>query len=357
MKILLYGESHIIGSGAYFYAKAIEKSGYELLRYDDHTCLYKYKNNFFYKAIRKLNKRLVLSYDQKKHFSDFFTFASLHKPDIIIILKGLFLNNENIKHLKRVSKFVIVINHDDYFSLNNNNFNSIQLDALSAYDHVFVTRLVNLDEIKRYNKNVDLLLFSYDSDVHTIHKLESNDFEKYMTDVLFIGTYEKSRAKYLENLISNTNFTLSIYGQQWQKLDKNSILRKCIKSYNGIWMEEMAKAIQVASITLGFLRKENRDEYTQRTFEIPACGGLLLGENTNFQKSILIENTEAFYFDINISNDLEHKINFILNNPEIARNVRIAGNSKIKKGEYNYTDKIKQIIDIYTKRITIINNN
>ena len=226
------------------------------------------------------------------------------------------------------------------------------LEALPAYDFVFVTRLVNINEVKRYNRNVDLLLFSYDSEIHTKHELNSEEIAKYKTDILFIGTFEKNRAKLLENLVKDSKFTLSIYGEQWEKLSKNSILRKYIKSYKGIWMTEMAKAIQVSTITLGFLRKENRDEYTQRTFEIPACGGLLLGEETDFQKSILSENEEAFYFDINNIDDLKNKINFILNNPIISQSVRKNGHKKVVSGNFTYECRIRQIVDTYSKYIS-----
>lgn len=352
MKILLYGETHIIGSGAFFYAKAIKKLGHELFVYDDYNHLLKYKNNILFKIFRRLNKGDILSLDQKKHFFELLKVVKVNRPDIVIILKGLFLSNSNIVRLKKYSKFLVVVNHDDYFSFNRNNYSLRQLEALPVYDFIFVTRVVNINEVKRYNKNVDLLLFSYDSDIHSKHELSFEEIAKYKTDILFVGTFEKNRSELLEKLVKDSNFNLSIYGEQWHKLSKNSILRNYIKSYSGIWMIDMAKAIQVSTITLGFLRKENRDEYTQRTFEIPACGGLFLGEETDFQKSILTENEEAFYFDINNIDDLKNKINFILNNPIISQSVRINGHKKVVSGNFTYECRIRQIVDTYTKFIS-----
>jgi spore maturation protein CgeB len=92
----------------------------------------------------------------------------------------------------------------------------------------------------------------------------------------------------------------------------------------------------------------NASSSTQRTFEIPACGGLLLGEKTDFQKSILSENKEAFYFDINNIDDLKNKINFILNNPTISQAVRINGYKKIFQGNFTYECRIRQILDTCT---------
>ena len=55
----------------------------------------------------------------------------------------------------------------------------------------------------------------------------------------------------------------------------------------------MARALGGSKLSLGFLRKKNRDLYTVRTFEIPACNGVLLAERTRAHEAIYKGGVEA----------------------------------------------------------------
>ena len=51
-----------------------------------------------------------------------------------------------------------------------------------------------------------------------------------------------------------------------------------------------------AKIVGNLVRRANRDQHGPRTFEIPACGGFMLTERTDDQRSFLAEDKEAAYF-------------------------------------------------------------
>ena len=58
---------------------------------------------------------------------------------------------------------------------------------------------------------------------------------------------------------------------------------------------EYAKALSGAKMCLAFLSKLNRDTYTRRCFEIPACGRVLLCERTADMQGLLREGDEAVW--------------------------------------------------------------
>jgi hypothetical protein len=349
MRIILYGEAQIEGTGAWCYAKNIKEYGHELLLYRNDAELQMYNNSVLWKIARRLNKREVLPKHQKKHFEGLLELAKAQKPDIVIILKGIHIGKDDVKELKMYSSFVVNINHDDFFSHNKNNRSSRQFEAIPEYDYIFTTREVNVEELKPYNKRTEFFMFAYDPDIHFKPLLTHEEQKKYAADVLFIGTYEKPRAAMLEKLTVICDFNLAIYGNDWHKLDKSSVLHKYVRSYTGIWMKEMAKAIAGANITLGFLRKENRDEYTQRTFEVPASGGLFLAERSRFHKSVYEEDKEVVFFDADNMQELKKKIEFLLNNKSIADEIRLAGYNKVINGQFSYQDRITQLVERYNE--------
>ncbi len=345
MKIILYGEAQIKGTGAWCYAEAIKEKGHELFLYRNDTFLETYSSSFFWKLVRRINRRSVLGIHQKRHFKGLLHLAQINLPEIIIILKGIHLGKEDIQGLKKYSSFVININHDDFFSHNKNNRSKRQFEAIPDYDYIFTTRTVNVNEVKLFNRRTDFFKFAYYPEIHSIPLLSNEEKQKYSADVLFVGTYERHRAAMLEKLMMQQDFDLAIYGNDWHKLKRKSILHKYIRSYKGLWMENMAKAIACAKITLGFLRKENRDEYTQRSFEVPACGGLLLAERSNFHKFLFKEEKEAVFFDADNINELKNKISFLLENENQANQIRKAGHTKVVTGDFSYYDRINQLME------------
>ncbi len=349
MKIILYGDTDIEGTGAWCYAEAIKSQGHELFVYKNDCFLEMYSRSLFWKILRKLNHRSVLKIHRQEHFTGLLTMAETTLPDMIIILKGIHIGKEDIRTLKNFARFVVNINHDDFFSHNKNIISRRQFAALPYYDHIFTTRQVNVGEIKPYNSHVEFFMFAYYPGIHTVPLMTEGEKTKYSTDVLFIGTYEKHRAKMLEKLMASCRFNLAIYGIGWHRLATSSIIRKYVKSHSGIWMHEMAKAIAAAKITVGFLRKENRDEYTQRSLEIPACGGLLLAERSGFHQHLFNEDKEAVFFDADNVDELKEKIGYLLANQNTANQIRASGHKKITNGNFTYADRIHQLIERYNE--------
>ena len=347
MQILLYGETKIIGSGAWCYAKSFISAGYDLIEFSNDAFLMRYYSNIFWKIFRYVNRKRFLERHRTFHVNELLELVQKKKPDIIIVLKGLYLSKEDIEKMKKHSAFVVNINHDDFFSLNTNNRSNLQFKAIGAYDYIFVTREVNVAEIYPLNKNVEFFPFSYHPEIHFRHELSADDKKKYDVDILFIGTYEKQRATLLELVAQKTNYSMAIYGGSWHLLPKNSILHKYIKSYKGLMTHEMAKAIQCAKISLGFLRKANRDTYTQRTFEIPSSGGVLLAERTNFHQTFFEEGVEAAFFDPDNHDELLQKIDFLMKNVIVREQIRESGFRKVINSSYTYNDRIAQIIRAY----------
>jgi spore maturation protein CgeB len=343
-RFLIYGEKPLKGTGIWCYLQAFEELGIV----HEHFCcemgLSKYQNSYFFRIIRKLNGGRLLEVDRLFHLSLLEKCISKYNPEVLIIFKGLFIDHISLLRIKKRVPIVVLVNHDDFFSLNKNNVSICQKSAIPYYDHIFVTRLINLEEIKKYNINVSFFPFSYLPSFHKIYDLTEEDLVKYRSDVLFVGTYEYDRAKLLEFLVNQYDLNLVVYGSGWQKLSRNSVLRSYVAGV-GLWGEEMAKAIQLSKICIGFLRKENRDQYTQRTFEILACGGFLLAEKTDFHLELFENNQICSLFDPENPYDFLKQVQRLLDDDQLRENMRRNGIDWIRKSDFTYESRVVQLLE------------
>ena len=116
------------------------------------------------------------------------------------------------------------------------------------------------------------------------------------------------------------------------------------ESYQGgeIYGDDYACALTGARIGVGFLRKVCADQHTTRTFEIPACGSLLLADRTNEHQTFFEEGEEAEFF----SSEAEFldKMLFYGSNEQCRLKLASAGISRCQKSGYAYIHRLDEVM-------------
>lgn len=360
MRIVIYGECEQYGSGAWCYYDTLMKMGHDVSYFSRYNGLEIYDSNIMLKVIRKVKNGGALEFHRLNHINLFKKFIEKQDPDIVIILKGLLIDKKTITELKKRS-WVVMINHDDFFSRYKSSRSNIQFNAIPSYDYIFPTKQVNVGEIKAYNRNIEFFPFAYHTEIHKPPEYNNSDKNEWASDVVFIGSWYKERMKQLEFLVSNLKWpvNLKIYGSHWNKISDQSVLKPYIQN-RFLGPAEMSKAIFYAKICLGFLCKENRDDYTQRTFEIPATLGLLLAERTTRHSSFYQEGKEAEFFDADNYNELVSKVSLLLNDDLKINTIKEAGYHKLQISKHSYKDRLDRLISLYNQHqrnnVTISNN-
>ena len=344
MKVLLYGEPLSPGCGSWSYATTLQKLGHTVEHCDSWEGLEKYAESFLHRVYKRLSGGIA-ERDRRRHVARLLEHAERYRPDLVIVLKGLHIAKADIEQMQRGGAFVVIINHDDFFSLNPSNVTRVQRAALPAWDYVFVCREANVGEVREFNPNVEFLWFGYNPEVHYPVPVDptSEEDRVWRSDVAFVGTWEKERADLIEYLAERVDADFAIWGSQWEKLPSNSVLRKHLRG-NEVYMDDQCRALGGAKISLGFLRKMNRDLFTTRTFEIPACGGLLLGERTTLHEAIFREGVEAEYFDVNDPDEMVAKVKALLADDERRKRIRDAGMLALEQGKHRYQDRVEQVL-------------
>jgi spore maturation protein CgeB len=113
---------------------------------------------------------------------------------------------------------------------------------------------------------------------------------------------------------------------------------------HGLYSEDYPKALQSFKISLCFLRKMNFDQQTNRTMEIPPCGGFMLAERTDEHLALFEEGKEAVFFSSD--EELLEKCRYYLSHDGEREAIAKAGLSRCKTSGYSNEETIKKLSEI-----------
>ena len=346
MKVVLYGEADYPGSGSYCYADALRELGHTVFTVSNTSGL-----DWYFTLPGRVTRRIagILPFHRKRHAAVLVNTVVRERPELVIVLKGMSIGPAEVQAMRAAGAFVTIINHDDFFSLNPHNRSPVQRAALPHYDFVFVTREVNVAEVAPINPKVEFFPFAYHPRIHRPVEIPP----EFQTDVVFVGTWEAERCKLLEQLVQQVPARYAIWGSFWSNAGRSSPLQPYIIGRDAL-EDDQCRALGGAKIALAFLRKLNRDDYTQRTFEIPACGGLLLAERTARHASYYREGVEAEFFDPTNPEELIQKVRELLADSTRREAIREAGRQALKAQHHTYRDRLQRLLAIYqqAKRAT-----
>lgn len=158
-------------------------------------------------------------------------------------------------------------------------------------------------------------------------------------DVSFVGSFEHERARSILSLASSGQ-VVNIWGNGWKSL-VGAHPNLIVHGYP-VYFEDLINVIECSKINLCFLRKLANDKSTNRTFEIPACGGFMLAESSEEQKQFFAPDTSAVFFSDD--SELTEKCAIFLEDDGRREAIADAGHNKCLNSGYGYTDRCRQFI-------------
>ena len=98
--------------------------------------------------------------------------------------------------------------------------------------------------------------------------------------------------------LARRGITVRVWGNGWEAMRSSHsnliVERKAV--VNTLADLRYTKCVCATRINLGFLRKLNRDLHTDRSVEIPACGGFLLAERSADHQRLFAEDRGSGVF-------------------------------------------------------------
>jgi glycosyltransferase involved in cell wall biosynthesis len=183
------------------------------------------------------------------------------QPDVVIVIKGLFLSRPQIERLRRETGAAVVNYYpDDPFFRRPARSHAA---ALRAYDCVFLWSNLIVDRARSHGVNAQLVPFGYDPTVYKPYP----EVER-AREVAFVGRYYPIRHEFLEAL-ADRDLIISGYG--WRAGTRGSPLARAVVGEDD-WEERAARLYCSARVGVNVLVPQCIDAHNMRTWELPATG-------------------------------------------------------------------------------------
>jgi spore maturation protein CgeB len=156
-------------------------------------------------------------------------------------------------------------------------------------------------------------------------------------DTVFIGTAIDHRVGSIAYLMNKENLRIDVYGGLWNRHLVYYRHRQYFHGFSGL---AYSLIVSGSKVCLGYVSSSNLDEYTQRSFEIPACGGFFLAERTPTHQELYREGEEAEFFGSD--EECAEKIRFYLRNDSKRQKIAQAGYERCFRSDYSLIRSMRE---------------
>lgn len=273
--------------------------------------------------------------------------AAGFKPDLVWIEKGNMVRPGTLARIKALCPDTVIAAYSEDDMFNTLNRTRAFTAGLKHYDVVFTTKSYNAEpgELPALGaKRCVMVDKAYDPDQHMPLEITDNERAAYGADVGFIGSYAPERGQDVV-FLARQGIGVRVWGNGWEAFDGTNdnlvIERRALVNTDADL--RYTKGIAATAINLGFLRKANRDLQTDRSVEIPACGGFMLAEYSDEHARLFADGGEAvFYRD---RNELLSKARYYLEHVDERRTIAAAGRQRCLTGGYSHDERLRFMLD------------
>lgn len=220
---------------------------------------------------------------------------------------------------------------------NPGNTSPAYLDYESGWDLVVTTKKHNVPELLgRGAQAVKFVMSAYDPAWH--RPAARRGPREYL--VGFVGACRPDRRESTTALARRYGPGMLVRGPGWRRVPE---LHRTGATVGGpAYGEHFSSVVAQVRANLVLLNSDNRDTHTCRTFEVPAAGGLFVGERTVEHSELLEEGTECFLFSG--PEELHEILRRCRDDPDGARRIAARGHRRITGGGHAYVDRARDIV-------------
>lgn len=279
------------------------------------------------------------------------------RPELVWAEKQEFLRAETIEELRKLGARTVHFTPDPYFSLDWKRTRLMD-EAMRTFDALVYCKSYEREQYAGIGKPTVYMPLGYCDEVH--RPLASEE-ARWRCAIGFLGGWEPRRERLL-HAVAAAGFDVKIWGGYWEFLRdgkwtprRHMILRQLAgrdrfrfhadellsRAHQGgeVYADDYARALTGSRIGIGFLRKAWPDQHTTRTFEIPACGSLLLADRTEEHQQFFEEGKEAEFFSS--CEELLEKLQFYCSNEAARKLVADRGYQRCRESGYAYVCRLR----------------
>lgn len=314
--------------------KALRDLGIQAQLFDSHACL---PQNLF----GRLQERYLLGPHIDRVNRQVVERVREMRPEVVLFYQGHHYRRETVARVAAMS-FACGSHCDDPLGRPGRREYRLLMNALPEYDGYHVNRPCNLAEAAaRGVQRVRVLRMYYLPWLHRPCTLSAGEQQAWGCDVVYAGHMEPDQRIECFTRLVREGVACRIFGDRrgWRRALPGDVYGK-VKPIAFVAGENYPKALCASKIGACFFSKWNRDQYTNRCWEIPACGTFLLSERTPAMQELYCEGKEAEFFDD--ADEFADKARFYLRNETARRRIAAAGHARVKASGNDIYSRMKQ---------------
>ena len=214
--------------------------------------------------------------------------------------------------------------------------------ALPLYDLVVTTKLRNQRDGELAALGARRVVYepkTFHPELHRPVEVTDRDRARFGADLVFVGTYEEARAQSCLAL-ARAGFEVRVFGHGWERFGASH--ENLFVERRAVGGDDYVADLCASKIALGFLRKASRDEHTDRSVEIPACGAFMLAERSDEHLELFREHREAVF--LASDEELVSHADRYLADDEARRAVAAAGRQRCLESDYDHAGACRRMI-------------
>ena len=272
--------------------------------------------------------------------------------DVVLVWRGTHIDAATVHALKAGGRRrVIAYNNDDPFSpvYAQGTFAQRRLwhtfrEAVPAYDVHFCYRPGNIGELRAAGaREVYLLMPWYVPGLDRPLLPSPVEAARWESDVVFIGHFENDGRREALLALCRAGVTVRLHGTGWGAAELGE-LAAFVGAVQPLRGDAYRMTLSSAKLALCFLSRLNRDRYTRRNFEIPACGTVLVTERTPELEAIFTDGIEAAFFSSTA--ELVSVVQALLANPARRAAIAAAGLHRVEAGGHSVHARMRQMLGL-----------
>jgi len=183
-----------------------------------------------------------------------------------------------------------------------------------------------------------LLGNAFDPELHRPMSREEVGEEYERFDLVFIGTFEEDRFRYIR-MLAEAGRTVAVYGNPARRFSRGWEMTRHERITVGppALGGDYSRVMHHGKIALCFLRKMNRDRITTRSIEIPAMRRAMVAEKTDEHDSHFADGSE--YFGFRDETELLDKVRALLADDGLRLKIAESGRARCFASGYTTADR------------------
>lgn len=218
--------------------------------------------------------------------------AERFRPDAVWVFKGMELYPMTCRLLRRRGVRLVNYNADhpfNYFSRGSGNRN-VRRSILEFDLHLTYSRRIAAEMRNRFpGICVAVVPFGHDVGDDTYARIAE---EEEILRACFLGNPDDHRRCRISEIVK-AGIPIDVYGHRWDQFLEPAPTLRIHSSALG---EDMLRTLRRYRVQLNFFRPHNAASHNMRSFEVPACGGVMLAEDSVEHRAFFESGREAFFF-------------------------------------------------------------